>query len=53
VDDYTTNPAIRARFTRSLRNFGLLGYEIAAIPGPDPLTRPAPACYQAIPDTWT
>ena len=113
MKDYTTNPAVRARFTGSLRDladyldrhpaipvpasgttvtmyatpgqdsraqvnriallldtgtrdetahggnywatrsFGPIGYEIVATPGPSALTRPAPACYQAIPDTWT
>ena len=113
MKDYTTNPAIRARFTRSLRDladyldhhpavpvpafgatvtmyatpgddsraqvnriaalldtgirdetasgghywatrsFGPIGYEIAALADLVSLTRPAPACYQAVPDTWT
>ena len=113
MKDYTTSPAVRARFTRSLRDladyldhhlavpvpafgttvtmyatpgddsraqvnhiavlldtgicdetahgghyratrsFGPIGYEIVVIPEPCSLTRPAPACYQAVPDTWT
>ena len=38
----------------AVRNFGPLGYEIAAIASTPPAPGPAPACYQSLtPDTWT
>ena len=38
----------------AVRQFGPIGYEIAAISSTPPVAGPAPACYQSLtPDTWT
>ena len=38
----------------AVRNFGPIGYEIAAISSTPPVARRTPACYQSLtPDTWT
>ena len=38
----------------AVRQFGPIGYEIAAIASTPPAPGPAPACYQSLtPDTWT
>ena len=38
----------------AVRQFGPIGYEIAAISSTLPAPGPAPACYQSLtPDTWT
>jgi hypothetical protein len=38
----------------AVRQFGPIGYEIAAISSTPPIPGRAPACYQSVtPDTWT